>query len=100
MCIRDRPDSGSNSFITLDTTLSDNQQLGLHPALVGLKNIYDQGILRILQSVGYPSQNKSHFASTDIYNLSGPSNASDIAISSTSSKPFFSISAIRCHLIP
>ena len=29
------PDSGSNSFITLDTTLSDNQQLGLHPALVG-----------------------------------------------------------------
>ena len=38
--------------------------------------------------------------STDIYNLSGPSRASDIAISRTLSKPFFSISAIRCHLIP
>ena len=69
------PDSGSNSFITLDTTLSDNQQLGLHPALVGLKNIYDQGILRILQSVGYPSQNKSHFASTDIYNTGNDGNS-------------------------
>ena len=69
------PDSGSNSFITLDTELSDNQQLGLHPALVGLKNIYDQGILRILQSVGYPSQNKSHFASTDIYNTGNDGNS-------------------------
>ena len=69
------PDSGANSFINLDTTLQDNQQLGLHPTLVGLKNIYDSGILRILQSVGYPSQNKSHFASTDIYNTGNDGNS-------------------------
>ena len=71
------PDSGSSSFISLDTTLSNNQQLGIHPALIGLKNIYDEGILRILQSVGYPSQNKSHFASTDIYNTGNDGNSWD-----------------------
>ena len=69
------PDSGETSFINLDSTLPDNQQLGLHPTLVGLKNIYDSGILRILQSVGYPSQNKSHFASTDIYNTGNDGNS-------------------------
>ena len=69
------PDTGSNSFINLDSTLSENQQLGLHPALIGLKNIYDEGVLRILQSVGYPSQNKSHFASTDIYNTGNDGNS-------------------------
>ena len=69
------PDSGVNSFINLDSTLSENQQLGLHPALVGLKNLYDEGILRILQSVGYPSQNKSHFTSTDIYNTGNDGNS-------------------------
>ena len=69
------PDTGSNSFINLDSTLSENQQLGLHPTLIGLKNIYDEGILRILQSVGYPSQNKSHFASTDIYNTGNDGNS-------------------------
>ena len=62
------PSSGSNSYITLDSSLDDNQQIGLHPAMTGFKNLYDENILRIIQSVGYPSQNKSHFASTDIYN--------------------------------
>ena len=62
------PNSGTNSYITLDSNLDDNQQIGLHPAMTGFKNLYDENKLRIIQSVGYPSQNKSHFASTDIYN--------------------------------
>ena len=61
------PESGTNQYITLDTTLPDNQQVGLNPALIGFKSLYDKGWLRILQSVGYPSQNKSHFKSTDLY---------------------------------
>ncbi len=59
--------SGSNAYIPLDSSLSDNQQIGLHPALEEFKSLYDQGCLRILQAVGYPSQNKSHFKSTDLY---------------------------------
>ena len=68
-------DSGANSFINLDSSLDDNQQVGLHPSLTGFKNLYDSGYLRILQSVGYPSQNKSHFASTDVYNTGNDGNS-------------------------
>ena len=61
------PISGVNKYINLDSTLPDNQQIGLNPALTGFKSLYDKSWLRIMQSVGYPSQNKSHFKSTDLY---------------------------------
>ncbi|WP_299555410.1 DUF1501 domain-containing protein [Seonamhaeicola sp.] len=61
------PESGSNKYIALDETLPDEQQVGLNPALLGFKSLYDKGVLRIIQGVGYPSQNKSHFKSTDLY---------------------------------
>lgn len=61
------PDSGLNKYITLDSGLSDNQQIGLHPALTNFKDLYDAGTMRILQGIGYPAQNKSHFASSDMY---------------------------------
>lgn len=68
-------ETGTNSFINLDSNLDDNQQIGLHPSLTQFKNLYDSGYLRILQAVGYPSQNKSHFASTDIYNTGNDGNS-------------------------
>ena len=40
---------------------------GFHPALSGLKSIYDQGWLSIVNSVGYPEPNLSHFRSMDIW---------------------------------
>ena len=61
------PERGINKYITLDSSLPSNQQIGLNPVLTGFKNMYDAGTLRIIQSVGYPSQNKSHFKSTDLY---------------------------------
>ncbi len=61
------PRVGSKAYINLDVSLPDNQQIGLNPSLSDFKTLYDQGWLRILQSVGYPSQNKSHFKSTDLY---------------------------------
>lgn len=61
------PESGLNKYITLDSTLPEEQQVGLNPALASFKPLYEKGILRIVQGVGYPSQNKSHFKSTDLY---------------------------------
>ncbi len=61
------PETGGLSYLNLDMSLPSNQQIGLNPALTGLKSLYDAGWLRILQSVGYPSQNRSHFKSGDIY---------------------------------
>lgn len=69
------PETGSSSYINLDSSLADNQFVGLHPSLVDFKNLYDSGFLRILQGVGYPSQNKSHFASTDVYSTGNDGNS-------------------------
>ena len=44
-----------------------NQDIALHPALTGFQSLFGQDQMRIIQSVGYPYQNKSHFASKDIY---------------------------------
>src|SRR3989442_3326906 len=44
-----------------------NSQLGLHPNLKGLKASFDAGQLAIVQGVGYPSPNLSHFASMSIW---------------------------------
>ncbi|MEI2693475.1 MAG: DUF1501 domain-containing protein [Saprospiraceae bacterium] len=41
--------------------------LGLHPSMTGLKSLYDASKLKLIQSVGYPNQNRSHFRSTDIW---------------------------------
>ena len=41
--------------------------IGLHPNLVGLKELYDAGLLTVVQGVGYPNPNRSHFTSMDIW---------------------------------
>lgn len=45
--------------------LTDNQ--GLNPTMEALREIYDQGYMGILNSVGYPNPDRSHFRSTDIW---------------------------------
>ena len=44
-----------------------DDQFGLHPALKGLKGLYDGGQLAVVHAVGYPNPNRSHFRSTDIW---------------------------------
>ncbi len=46
-------------------TLKDN--LGLHPSMTAMKSVFDDGHIGIIQGVGYPNQNRSHFRSTDIW---------------------------------
>ena len=55
-----------NQLLTLDNTLGNDQQLGLHPNLTAFKSLYDSGKVSIIQGVGYPIPNRSHFASLDI----------------------------------
>ena len=44
-----------------------NDSLGFHPSLTGLKDIYDQGYLTVINNVGYPNPDRSHFRSMDIW---------------------------------
>lgn len=41
--------------------------LAMHPALAGLNDLYNDGLLGIVQGVGYPNPNRSHFKSMDIW---------------------------------
>ena len=61
------PDSGIRKYIKLDTTLSDSQQIGLHPDMGSFKELYDKGMASVIQNVGYENINGSHFRSTDIW---------------------------------
>ena len=47
--------------------LALNNQLALHPNLKGLKASWDAGSLAIVQGVGYPNPNLSHFASMSVW---------------------------------
>jgi uncharacterized protein (DUF1501 family) len=41
--------------------------VGLNPSLAPLKSLYEGGNLAIIQGVGYPNPNRSHFRSTEIW---------------------------------
>jgi uncharacterized protein (DUF1501 family) len=60
--------------ITKDLALPLTDEVGLNPALVGLKELYDDGSLGILNSVGYPNPDRSHFRSMDIWQTASNSN--------------------------
>ncbi|RXP45932.1 DUF1501 domain-containing protein [Lutibacter sp. HS1-25] len=51
-----------------------NNELALHPNLAPIKNLYDQGYLTIVNNVGYPNPNRSHFRATDIWQTASGSN--------------------------
>jgi len=53
--------------------LDGRQPIGLHPRLTGLKSLYDEGSLSIIQGVGYPNPNRSHFKSMDIWHTADTS---------------------------
>jgi len=55
-----------------DKVLKIDGYLGLHPNLTSLKSMYDSGDLAIVQGVGYPNPNRSHFRSMDIWQSAQP----------------------------
>ncbi|MCA9294581.1 MAG: DUF1501 domain-containing protein [Phycisphaerales bacterium] len=51
-----------------ETHVLDRQHgIGLHPAMGDLKSLYDDGLLGIVQGVGYPNPDRSHFTSMDVW---------------------------------
>ncbi|MGF1579963.1 MAG: DUF1501 domain-containing protein [Gemmataceae bacterium] len=47
--------------------LGRNADVGLHPSMTGLKDLFDDGKLAVVQGVGYPNPTQSHFRSMDIW---------------------------------
>ena len=67
---RERPKLG----IAKDQSLLLTDETGLNPALETFKGLYDEGSLSILNSVGYPNPDRSHFRSMDIWHSASASN--------------------------
>jgi len=49
--------------------------LGLHPRLAGLRGIFDDGRLGIIQRTGYQNSSRSHFLGQDIWGTANPANS-------------------------
>lgn len=64
----------SNIVLPEAKVIKLTDKLGLHSRMTGLATLYKEEKLGILQSVGYPNQNRSHFRSTDIWNSASTSN--------------------------
>lgn len=67
---RERPRLG----IVKEKALLLTDETGLNPALGSFKGLYDDGSLAIINSVGYPNPDRSHFRSMDIWQSASNSN--------------------------
>lgn len=61
-----------NILLPESSILSIEDTVGLHPVMTGIRGLYDDGKMGIVQSVGYPNQNRSHFRSSDIWTSGSP----------------------------
>lgn len=56
-----------NIALSKKDIISANQGMAFHPKLKGLAEIQQMGHLSVIQNVGYPEPNRSHFRSTEIW---------------------------------
>lgn len=62
----------SNILIPQAAALKLNTQTGLHPSMGEMKQLWEDEKLGVVQSVGYPNPNFSHFRSTDVWTSGSP----------------------------
>ncbi|MFB3119597.1 MAG: DUF1501 domain-containing protein [Stenotrophomonas maltophilia] len=55
-----------------DQVLPIDDHFGFNPALAPIKDMYDQGKVALINGVGYPTPNRSHFRSMDIWHTCEP----------------------------
>lgn len=55
--------------------LSLDQDTGLHPSMRAMADLWEDGDLRVIEGVGYPDPNRSHFRSIEIWNSGSGANA-------------------------
>ena len=55
-----------------DQVLKLDDDLGLNPALGPIKPLWDEGKVAVINGIGYPSPNRSHFRSMDVWHTAEP----------------------------
>ena len=61
-----------NLAIPAGQVLTLDDEAGFHPAMQGFKSLFDEGKIALIQGVGYPNPNRSHFRSRDIWHTAEP----------------------------
>lgn len=64
---------GNRTLIPLDSTVSSDEQVGLHPDMQDFKFLYDTARASVFQGVSYENNNGSHFRGRDIWHMGGGS---------------------------
>ena len=67
---KNRPNLAINKTEAIGLT----DDIGLHPELAALANLYQEGNMSILNNMGYPNPDRSHFRSMDIWHTAANSN--------------------------
>src|SRR5437764_8532477 len=57
---------------TKDAVIRLDDHVGLHPGMTGLRPLWEQGQLAVVQGVGYPNPDRSHFEAMDIWQSADP----------------------------
>ena len=60
-------DSRSAIHLTEDNIIDINGSLGFHPEMGEIKKLWDQNKVAVINGIGYPVPNRSHFRSMDIW---------------------------------
>lgn len=55
-----------------DQVIKIDSKIGLHPAMLPLKNLYDNGEMAILHGIGFENSTRSHFRAMDIWHTAEP----------------------------
>ena len=61
-----------NVSIKADEVLKINDEIGFNPNMGPVRDLWDEGKLAIMQGIGYPNPNRSHFRSMDIWHTAVP----------------------------
>lgn len=72
-----RPGIGITKDQALKLEKNGQDGIGLHPSMGAMKDLYDDGLLGIVQGVGYPNPDRSHFKSMDIWHTAELSGTGD-----------------------
>ena len=66
-----------NVNVDPQTVLPVAKGLGLNPNMAPIKRLYDEGKVAIINGIGYPNPNRSHFRSMDIWHTAEPEKVGD-----------------------
>ena len=63
--------------VSEEDALHIDSRVGFHPVMTEVKSMFDQGDVAVIQGIGYPEPDRSHFRSMDIWHTAQPHDFSD-----------------------